>query len=477
MRTNRCLLMVASVIVLACTCASAFDAFITIEDGYFKDPAADKPWVPHGIAYQTWNRPLGVWQTYDQIDYDLDEMVKMGANSVRIDIVWQHAEEAGDNQFSWDNYDYFINACEQRGLRIFALIGYQWPPNWFPDEWYTMHPPEYDSEGIYHPERWQSDIINFEHPDARAEYAEWIDAVCARYKDSKAIVGWIVGNEYGYLGLWSGLLDGYDPETEQAFRDWCQTKYGTIAAVNAAWGTSYPSFNDIVFVEQYRAYGSAGAQWADMVQFREDSIAEFTALSAQSAKNADTNHLISYSTVGMQWGEEDWRYHAEDRGKITAAAAALGTPIDFFSVNNYPWSVLGHESQNGHWGVSYTKKVAGVPVLYTETGFTSSETMWPDMNEFRQGPLVRNSLWESLEAGAIGTHIFTWQDRPWITDREKGFGIVYGDRRAKPALWDSKKTFALMEQTEIHDLLAGSADPEPDIAFLWTDANDSQYNR
>jgi photosystem II stability/assembly factor-like uncharacterized protein len=476
MRTTFVFVLVLVAVVL-CGSAQGFEGFIGLREGYFYDKATGESWVPHGIAYQTWNRPLGVWQTFEQIDYDLDEMVKMGANSVRIDIVWQHAEEDGPGQFKWENYDYFINACEQRGLRIFALVGYQWPPNWFPDEWYTQHPPEFDSEGLYHPERWQSDIINFEHPDARAAYESWIQAVCDRYKNEKAIVGWIVGNEYGYLGLWSGLLDGYDPETEQAFRNWCQAKYGTIAAANAAWGSTYTNFSQIKFVEQYRAYGLEGAIWADMVQFREDSVADFTALSAAAAKSVNTNHLISYSTVGMQWGEEDWRYHAEDRGKITAYAALRGAPIDFFSVNNYPWSVLGHESQQGHWGITYTKKVAKVPVLYSETGFTSSETMWPGMNEFRQGPLIRNALWESLQAGAIGTHVFSWQDRPWITDREKGFGILYADRRAKPALWTTREAYTLMQQAKINELLAGSKDPTPDIAFLWTDANDSQYNR
>ena len=452
-------------------------SFITMKDGYFVEADTGKPWVPHGIAYQTWNRPLGVWQTHEQIDYDLNEMVKMGANSIRVDFVWKHVEEDGDNQFKWENYDYLVKAAEERGIRIFALIGYQWPPDWFPDEWYTMHPPEVDSEGIEHTNRWQSDIINYEHPEARAQYAEWFSYVCARYKDSKAIVGWIIGNESGYLGLWSGLLDGYDPESEAAFRTWCQNKYTTISNVNARWGSGYTNFSDIVFVDQYRAYGVEGAEWADMVQWREDSIASFTAVGAVAAKAADTNHLISYSTVGMQWGEEDWRYHAEDRGKITAACLASNAPVDFFSVNNYPWSVLGHESQNGQWGISYTKKVAKVPVLYSETGFTSSETMWPGMNEDRQGPLIRNSLWESLEAGAIGTHIFAWHDRPYITDREKGFGVLYANRAIKPAFWVSRNTFNLMDQVDIHDMLMGSQDPKPDIAFLWTAANDSQYNR
>jgi hypothetical protein len=468
---------VVMLLMMAGVSHAAFSGFLKMTNGYFFDNVSGKAFVPHGVAYQTWNRPLGVWQTPEQLRYDLDEMVKMNCNAVRVDFVWQHAEEKGDNQWSWENYDLLVQECEKRDIRIFALIGYQWPPNWFPDNWYTMHPPEVDAEGIAHTNRWQSDIIGYETPEARAQYAEWISNVCARYKNSKAIAGWIVGNESGYLGLWSGLLDGYDPYCEAAFRSWCQIKYGTIAAANAKWGSTYTNFNQIVFVDQYRAYGVEGAIWADMVQWREDSIASFTAVGARAAKVADTNHLISYSTVGMQWGEEDWRYHAEDRGKITTVCLASNAPIDFFSVNNYPWSILGHESQNGHWGVSYTKKVAKVPVLYSETGFTSSETMWPGMDIYRQGPLVRNAMWESLEVGAIGTHVFSWMDRPYITDREKGFGIVYADRGIKPAYWELRNMFNLMEQVKIHDLLMGSQDPKPDIGFLWTDAADSQHNR
>jgi len=451
--------------------------FITAKDDYLWDPATGKPFIPHGIAYQTWNRPLGVWQTHDQIDKDLDDMVRMGANSIRVDFVWQHIEGRGDNLFDWDNYDHLIRACEKRNIKIFALVGYQWPPDWFADDMYTMHPPGPDSEGIYHPERWQSDIINYEHPQARAQYAEFFTHVCGRYKDSEAIAGWIVGNEYGYLGLWSLKYDGYDPWCEQAFRNWCQTRYTNIVALNSAWGSAYTGFSQIVLSDTYEWKGTAGALWSDMVQWHEDSIAAFTAFGAQAAHAADTNHLLAYSTVGMQWGEEDWRYHAEDRGKITRACAAAGAPLGFFAVNNYPWALDGHETRNGQWGVSYTKKVTGVPVVYSETGFTSSETLFPGVDEVRQGILIRNSLWEALSCGGIGTHIFTWQDRPYMTDREKGFGIVTPDRRDKPAMWECRNLHYQLEQVDIGRLLSGSRDPTPDIAFLWVDATDSQYIR
>jgi len=477
MKTRLFVIMVSVVLLAGVGTAIGFEGFINIEDGYFIDSVTGDSWVPRGIAYQTWNRPLGVWQTHDQLDYDLDEMVKMGADSVRIDMVWQRIEGAGDNQFEWDDYDYLINACEQRGIRIFALIGYQWPPDWFQDDWYTKHPPGRDSGGIMHTNRWPSDIINYEHPEARAQYAEWLGAVAARYKDSKAIAGWIVGNEYGYLGLWSLKYDGYDDWCEQAFRDWCENSYTNISVLNANWGMSYTNFSNIVLSDKYEWKGPKGALWSDMVQWHEDSIASFTATGAVACKTADTNHLIGYSTVGMQWGEEDWRYHSEDRGKITKFAEAVGAPVDFFAVNNYPWALDGHETKNGHWGVSYTKKTAKVPVIYSETGFTSSEILFPGVDEYRQGILIRNSLWEGLEAGACGTHIFTWQDRPYMTDREKGFGILYADRRAKSAFWTCKKAYNLMDQIRLEELLKGSEDARPDIAYLWLDSADSQYCR
>lgn len=94
----------------------AFTSFITLQNGYFFDPETERPWVPHGMAYQTWNRPVGVWQTYDQIDYDLDEMVKMGVNSVRIDMVWKHIEEKGTTSLIGSGMTIFCRRARSGGF-------------------------------------------------------------------------------------------------------------------------------------------------------------------------------------------------------------------------------------------------------------------------------------------------------------------------------------------------------------------------
>jgi uncharacterized lipoprotein YddW (UPF0748 family) len=89
--------------------------------------------------------------------------------------------------------------------------------------------------------------------------------------------------------------------------------------------------------------------WADVVQWRMRSVANFIATGAKAVKSADPNHMLSYSTVGMIWGPEDWRYHAENVAFIAEACQKVGAPIEFMSINNYPNGMAGDELRSGKW--------------------------------------------------------------------------------------------------------------------------------
>src|SRR6185437_14012555 len=65
---------------------------LEIRDGYFWDPIEVRYFIPRGIAYQTWNPPVGANQSFAQIDYDLLEFKKMYANSVRCEFVWNQVQ-------------------------------------------------------------------------------------------------------------------------------------------------------------------------------------------------------------------------------------------------------------------------------------------------------------------------------------------------------------------------------------------------
>lgn len=480
------------------------DSYIQIQDGYFWNPALGESgnyWIPHGIAYQTWNRALGQWQSPPELKKDLDMMVEVGANALRADFVWKHIE-IEDGVYDWARYDMFLEEAQVRGMKVFPIIGYQWPPDWFPPEWYTMHP-----QNERHPNGpWLSDILSYEDPEVLGQFRDFLQAVVGRYSVggvredlSDTVVGWILGNEYGYLGLWSLEYDGYDPDCQGAFREWLEDRYIDIESLNNKWAQdnvktpgylpSYPyeSFDEVDMPISFGYEGETKgkylardkASWYDLTQWREESIARFVALAAQAVRDVDPYHLMSYAAVGMQWGEEDWRYHTEDARKIANACRDIGAPLSFWSINNYPWGLENSELMTGQWGIARAKHDTGLPVLVTETGFTSTETMYPGIDEERQAKLVRNTIWESLESGAIGVCVFHWNDREQVglTERERDFGIVDVGDNPKPAYSAVKEAFGLMDNIDIGRYIVGSSGPVPNIAFLWDDAVDTIVNR
>src|SRR6266853_5827117 len=66
--------------------------FLQIRNGYFWDPVAVDYFMARGIAYQTWNPPVGADQSFAQLDYDLVEFKRLHANSVRAEMGWDVIE-------------------------------------------------------------------------------------------------------------------------------------------------------------------------------------------------------------------------------------------------------------------------------------------------------------------------------------------------------------------------------------------------
>ena len=131
------------------------------------------------------------------------------------------------------------------------------------------------------------------------------------------------------------------------------------------------------------------------------------------------------------------------------------------------------------WGITRAKHNTGLPVMVTETGYTSTESLFPGMNEEVQAKLTKRVLWESLVSGAMGVSLFHFNDRSWwdISDREKGFGIVTLDKKPKLAYYAVNETYILMGKLKINYLFSNSENQKPDLVFLWEDATDTIYNR
>jgi GH35 family endo-1,4-beta-xylanase len=173
-----------------------------------RDPATQDYFIPRGLAYQTFNPPVGANQSLEQLAYDLVEFKKMYANSVRAEMVWNQVETS-PGHFEWTQADFLVQKADELGLKLFVLIGFQYAPSWFPEEWKAVN-----SQGS------NSVVLAYEHPEARRAYTNFIAHVTARYKNSAAIGAWILGNEYAYFDLWepSRSFLGFDSYSLVSFR-------------------------------------------------------------------------------------------------------------------------------------------------------------------------------------------------------------------------------------------------------------------
>jgi hypothetical protein len=458
---------------------------LEMRNAYFWDPLTTNYFIPRGIAYQTWNPPVGANQSFDQIDYDLLEFRKMHANSVRCEFVWSQVEIA-DDEYDWSKPDHLVAQAEALGLKLFVIIGFQYPPSWFPKEWRGINDRVLTSniESNY-----LSDVVNYEHPEARRVYQQHIARVAEHYKNSRAIGAWILGNECAYFDLWEDpkkyptrRFIGFDPLSQQSFRDFLSSVYqGNIAALNANWATTYTNFNAVAMPAQYPPdHNNPG--YHDLLQWRKKSIGDFIALGAVAARSVDPNHLTTYSMVGGIFNGDDGNNTAEDGKTIVARCIAAGAPLDFWSVNNYAWASFGSELRSADYGIAKYQYQTRLPVMISETGHTSTEDSLGDGAAQRQPKAVPSTIWESLLSGAIGVHLFHWSDRSQFVQgyflRERGFGIVNQNRTIKLPVYDNVVAmFRRMEDIKIQNLLGGSTHPPADVQYFWTANSDLVWPR
>ena len=518
-------------LLAATSTGRAESGFLKIRNGYFWDPATQEYFIPRGVAYQVWNPPVGANQSFAQVDYDLLEFAKMHANSVRAELTWGQVQ-LGPNQYDWTKADHLVSQAEKLGLKLFVIIGYQYPPSWLPAycrgindqglraevvqslarSWPTnalnclvtgaraggISNILYSLQSTLPPDELQanlpyliSDVINYEDPQARAAYQQYIGAVTARYKDSPAIGAWILGNEYAYFDLWEDRtlypvhrFLGYDSLGQQSFQSFLRSLYHTnIAALNTNWQAAYSDFSSVPMPLEYppdRRFPG----YQDLIQWRKQSIGSFVAQGALAARQADPNHLLTYSMIGAIFNGLDANYTCEDAKTIVSLCTAGGAPLDFWSVNNYARTLNGSELRSAAFGIEKYQSESGLPVMVSETGYSSTEDLFDydpatgySYSGARQPKALPSTMWESLLCGAIGVHFFTWNDRSLFTQgyfyRERGFGIVEENRLPKPAVYNNLVAmFRQFENIRVERLLGGSTNPPPDIQLFWSTNSD-----
>ncbi|HYN90403.1 MAG TPA: beta-galactosidase [Thermoleophilaceae bacterium] len=223
-------------------------------------PAAPRPL----IGAQVWIEP---GQTPDEIDGWFRTLAESGMPVARLFLMWNYLEPA-PGRWEFALYDAAFASAARHGVRVVAtLTAHHGPPH----RGYV-----YRSQG--------SRIVDTEERLVEAE--EYVQQVVSRYAKSPALDTWMLMNE-------PGQPPSPDPLAVARFRDWLKAKYGKIDALNAAWLTSFASFDAIAYDERWTEGGwTWPAAFVDWHAFWREHLSWHLDWVAQRIRRSDPVHPI-----------------------------------------------------------------------------------------------------------------------------------------------------------------------------------------
>lgn len=178
---------------------------------------------------------------------DIERMVEAGVTLISLGIFSWASLEPEEGHYDLDWLADLIDQLHNAGISVDLANGTASPPAWMAQRYPQTLP--VDSRGVrlgfgsrqqYNP----SSALFSQKACALTE------AMARRFGDHPGVVMWHISNEYG-CHTW----ESFDEESAHAFRQWLLERYGTLEAINHAWGTAFWSqtYTDIAQIQPPRA--------------------------------------------------------------------------------------------------------------------------------------------------------------------------------------------------------------------------------
>ena len=351
---------------------------------WVKDGSQQPGTMRYGADYNPEQWPREVW------DDDVRLMREAGVNIVSLGIFsWGLLEpRPGEYDFAW--LDEIIDLLHANGIDVDLATATASPPSWMARRHPEILPQTVDGTILWPGARqhWRPTSPVFR------EYAlRLVRALAERYGDHPAVVAWHISNELGCHNLYD-----YSDDAARAFRVWLEARYGTIEALNDAWGTAfwsqhYEEWDEILPPRSAPTIRNPGQQ-LDFERFSSDAVRDH--LRAEATVLAEVTPGIPRTTnfmVAQNVRDIDYPSWVGD--------------VDFVSNDHYlrPGE-LGRDDLS-FWANLTGNIAGGLPWFLME--HATSAVNWREVNPpKRSGELVRDAL-THVGHGADAVCYFQWR--------------------------------------------------------------------
>jgi len=362
-----------------------------------------------GVCYYPEHWPETSWGE------DARRMRELGIAWVRLgEFAWSRIEPARDDwRFDW--LDRAVDTLAGAGLHIVMCTPTATPPKWLVDE----RPEILACDAEERPRRFGSRRhYCFSSPAFALEAARISEVVARRYGGHPAVHAWQLDNEYGC----HDTVLSYSPAAKARFRAWLEARFGSIAALNEAWGTVFWS-------QDYRNFGEIDppnltvteanpAHRLDWRRFASDEVVRFNAEQAAIVRAHSPGRRVTHNFMGFF---SDFAHQP------------VAADLDFASWDSYP---LGFTDQRMPWLTPDERR------LYARTGHPDVAAFHHDLYrgispdgafwvmEQQPGPvnwaphnpapakgMVRLWTLEAMAHGAEVVSYFRWRQAPMAQEQ------------------------------------------------------------
>ncbi|WP_329138713.1 beta-galactosidase [Streptomyces sp. NBC_00670] len=324
--------------------------------------------------------PEETWQD------DVRLMKDAGVNSVTLGVFsWARIEpRPGAREFGW--LDRLMDLMHAHGIGVVLATPTSAPPPWLG----RLHPDTLPRDEDGRTEWWGS-RQHFSHSSAtyRRYAAALTEDLAARYAGHPALTMWHIGNEY--------CTYDHGDEAATAFRRWLRERYGTLDALNTAWGTAFWSqhYGDWAEVIPPRRahYLKNPAHVLDFRRFTSDALLKCFLVERDIVRRHTPHLPVTTNFMPLFAGQDGWRWAAEE---------------DVVSVDLYPDPRDPLGAQEGALVQDLTRSQAGgAPWMLMEQA--AGAVSWRGVNHPK--PRGMNRLWslQAVARGADAVCYFQWR--------------------------------------------------------------------
>ncbi|MCC8192205.1 MAG: beta-galactosidase [Ruminococcus sp.] len=232
----------------------------------------------------------------NMLDGDMDRIVELGCNTIRIAEFSWHLMEKREGEFDFSFFDRVIEKAKERGL--FVIMG---TPTATIPAWLAYKHPEILSEFENGKKRTFGGRHNYcFSSDCLYEYSEKIvRALVSHYKDERAIIAWQIDNEIGHEG--SDIC--FCKNCHRKFQSFLKEKFGgDIERLNYTYGTTfwsqeYNSFDEIPLPSETITTHNPALR-LDWERFRSRLIVDFIAFQARLIREISPDAVLMHDFPG-----------------------------------------------------------------------------------------------------------------------------------------------------------------------------------